>query len=165
MGDVEETVLPGVGIRYEFSTVDSERIGVLVHLSGRRELFTPLPDDPDAFDTVAHLDPDDARTLADLMGAPHIAERFDDLQQQVEGLAIDWLRLKDSSPLAGRSLKESAIHTETGVSIVAVIRSGVAVPAPAAEFVLESGDLVVAVGTPEGVAEVNELVRGSEHHS
>ena len=162
MADVEETVLPGVGVRYEFTTSDDEKIGVLVHHAGHSELFTTHPGDPDAFDTIAHLDVDDARTLADLLGAPRIAKQFDDLQQQLEGLAIDWLRLKEQSPLAGRSLQESAIHTRTGVSIVAVVREGDAVPAPLAGFVLEAGDLVVAVGTPEGVAQVHELVRGPE---
>jgi TrkA domain protein len=161
MADVEETLLPGVGVRYEFVTCDGEQIGVLVRHGGRRDLFAVQAGDPDASDTFAHLDVNDARTLADLLGVPHISEQLDAVQHEIEGLAIDWLRIKAHSPLAGRSLAQSAIHTRTGVSVVAVTRTGTATAAPGADFVLNTGDLIVAVGTPEGVAQLNELALGS----
>lgn len=162
MGDIEETMLPGVGVRYEFITSDGDQIGVLVRHNGRRELFSTDPGDPDACDTVAHLDVDDARTLADLLGVPHISEQLDAVQHEIEGLSIDWMRISNDSPLAGRSIAEAAIRTRTGVSIVAVTRSGNAHAAPGASFGLQAGDLVVAVGTPEGVTLLHELVRGPE---
>lgn len=161
MGDVEETVLPGVGVRYELLTGRGERVGVLVRHDGRRDLFAGRADDPDASDTFAHLEVDDARTLADLLGAPHIGERLDAVQHEIEGLAIDWVRIAPGSTLAGRSLAESAIHTRTGVSVVAVTRDGGATAAPRAEFGLEAGDLIVGVGSPEGVAQLNDLARGA----
>lgn len=162
MADVEETLLPGVGVRYQFVTGDGESIGVLVHHSGRRDLFAGQPGDPDACDTFAHLDVEDARTLADLLGVPHISEQLNAVQHEIEGLAIDWLRITDTSPLAGCSLAESAIHTHTGVSVVAVTRAGTAVAAPRADFVLEAGDLIVAVGSPDGIAQLHDLARGAE---
>ena len=161
MADVEETVLPGVGVRYEFVTNDGEHIGILVRHGGRRDLFAVHPDDPDAFDTFAHLDVDDARTLADLLGVPHIGEQLSAVQHEIEGLTIDWLRIKTGSPLAGRSLAESAIHTRTGVSVVAITRADSAVASPQADFVLEADDLIVAVGSPEGVAQLHELAQAS----
>lgn len=36
MPDVEETMLPGVGVRYDFLTEGGKRIGVISHFSGRR---------------------------------------------------------------------------------------------------------------------------------
>lgn len=162
MADVEETLLPGVGVRYEFITSDGERLGVLVRHGGRRDLFAGQPGDPDVCDTFAHLDIDDARTLADLLGVPHIGEQLNAVQHEIEGLAIDWLRISELSPLTGRSLAESAIHTRTGVSVVAVTRAGVAVASPQADFVLEAGDLIVAVGSPDGVARLHELAQASD---
>lgn len=159
MGDVEETLLPGVGVRYEFVTDDGDRIGVLVHHGGRRDLFAGQPDDPDVCETFARLDVDDARTLADLLGVPHIGEQLDAVQHEIEGLSIDWLHVKAGSPLAGRSLAESAIHNRMGVSVVALTRGKTAVTAPQADFVLEAGDMIVAVGPPEGVAQLHFLAQ------
>lgn len=83
MGGVEETLPPGVGVRYEFVTGDGDRIGVLVHHGGRRDLFAGQPDDPDVCETFARLDVDDARTLADLLGVPHIGEQLDAVQHEI----------------------------------------------------------------------------------
>lgn len=69
MTEVTETQLPGVGVRHEFTTVAGERVVVLSHRTGRRELAVYDRVDPDACTTALHLSPDDTRTLAELLGA------------------------------------------------------------------------------------------------
>jgi TrkA domain protein len=157
MRDVQETQLPGVGIRYDFVTSDGERIGVLVHRSGRRELFLYDRDDPDSCRAVVRLDPEDTRTLADLLGASHVSERLAAMQQ-IEGLAIDWVTIPPTSKAVGRTLRDAALRTETGVSIVAVVRGNETVPAPGPDFTLEPGDTAVVVGTPEGIERLASLL-------
>ena len=51
-------------------------------------------------------------------------------------------------------------RTRTGSSIVAVIRDGQSVPAPGPEFDLLAGDVIVAVGTVDGLASMRGLIRG-----
>jgi TrkA domain protein len=43
------------------------------------------------------------------------------------------------------------MRTRTGVSIVAVMRAGQVYPSPKPDFLLTSGDLLVAVGTTDGL--------------
>jgi TrkA domain protein len=50
-------------------------------------------------------------------------------------------------------------RTRTGASIVAVIRDGQSVPAPGPDFDLHAGDVVVGVGTSEGLATMRALIR------
>jgi K+/H+ antiporter YhaU regulatory subunit KhtT len=38
MAEVTETPLPGVGVRHEFTTAAGERLAILSHRTGRREL-------------------------------------------------------------------------------------------------------------------------------
>lgn len=157
MPDVQETQLPGVGIRYDFVTSDGQRVGVLVHRSGRRELLLYDRDDPDACRAVVRLDSDDTRTLAELLGASHVSEQLAAMQQ-VEGLAIDWVTVPPTSKAVGRTLRDAALRTETGVSIVAVVRGNETVPAPGPDFTLEPGDTAVVVGTPEGIERLASLL-------
>jgi TrkA domain protein len=49
-------------------------------------------------------------------------------------------------------------RTKTGSSIVAVIRGGESIPAPGPEFPLLVGDVIVAVGTVDGLATMRELI-------
>lgn len=158
MADVEEIQLPGVGVRYDFMTSERERIGVLVHRTGRRELLVYDTHDPDACAHVVRLDPEDTHTLAELLGTSHVSERLSELQQHIEGLTIDWLPVETTSACAGCTLREAALRTQTGVSIVAVVRGNETIAAPGGDFALQPGDTAVAVGTPEGIKELFRLL-------
>ena len=159
MSDIREVKLPGVGVRYEFETAERKRIGVISHRTGLREVYVARPDDPDEFKRVLELSPDDARTLAELLGATRVAQQLAELQQQIEGLVIDWLHLREDSVYVGRTIGDARIRTRTGVSVVAIVRGENAVPAPGPEESLASGDYLVVVGTPRGVEETVELLR------
>ena len=48
MVDVQETKLPGIGVRHEFVTDDGNRLAVLSHRTGRRDLLIYDSADPDS---------------------------------------------------------------------------------------------------------------------
>lgn len=160
MSQVTETQLPGVGVRHDFVTHEGDRIGVLSHRTGRRELLLYDRDDPDACRSVVHLDVEDTRTLGELLGASKVSESVAAVQQQVEGLAIDWITVGRGSAYAGATIADSELRTRTGVSIVAVVRGDSTVPAPEPSFALGAGDVAVVVGTPEGIATAFDLLQG-----
>jgi TrkA domain protein len=155
---VVETKLPGLGIKYEFVTTRGNRLGVVHHRTGRRELVVYDPEDPDSARDVVALSESDSRTLAEMLGGSRVAEELDRLQQ-VEGLAIDWLPLQGTSRFAGRPLGDTEARTRTGVSIVAIIREDQASPAPGPDFGLEGGDTLVVVGTPRGIEDLSVHLR------
>jgi len=159
MSEIHEVKLPGVGVRYEFETTEGRRIGVISHRTGLREIYVSRKDDRDEFDRVLGLAPDDARTLAELLGATRVAQQLAELQQRIEGLVIDWLPVREDSPYAGRSIGDARIRTRTGVSVVAIVRGEQALPAPGPEEQLHSGDYLVVVGTARGVEETVQVLR------
>ncbi len=158
MPEVEETHLPGLGVRYEFRTARGTRLGVVHHRTGRRELVVYDPEDPDTSRDVIALDPDDSATLAEILGGSRVSEHLDRLQQ-VEGLAIDWLPVSGASPFMDRTIGDTRARTRTGTSVVAVIRGDRAFPAPGPEFVLEADDTLLVVGTPRGIEELSVILR------
>lgn len=157
MTEVNETRLPGLGIRYDFVTGRGNRLGVLHHRTGRRELLVYDPKDPDACRDVIALNEDDSHTLAELLGGSRISEQVDHLQR-VEGLAIDWLGIGEGSPYAGKTIGDTQARTRTGVSVVAVLRGEEAFPAPGPEFGLRAGDTMLVVGTPRGIEDLAVLL-------
>lgn len=158
MPDVSETPLPGVGIRHEFTTASGEHLGVISHRGGRREIVIYDRNDPDACSSVLHLDSDDTRTLAELLGASRVSEVLATMTQQLEGLTIDWVLLSDGSGFVDKTIADGGIRTRTGASIVAVIRGDDTLPAPGPDFRFVSGDTLVVVGTPDGVSEARALL-------
>ena len=156
--EIHETPLPGVGIRHDFTTQDGRRIGVITRHGGRRNIVVYDRDDPDASREMARLEPEEAETLADLLGAPRITAALEDLQERIEGLAIDWLALRKGSPFVDRPMGDTQARTRTGVSIVAIIRDEKPNPSPGPDYVFRAGDVLVVVGTPEGVAALSAIL-------
>ena len=158
MSNVRETMLPGVGVRHEFETAGGERVAVLTLRNGRRELAVYAREDPDASTTVLHLSPSDTRTLAELLGATQVSEATTAVQQQVEGLAIEWLTLSAGSRFVGASIADGEFRSRTGASIVAILRGATTIAAPGPDQRFDPGDVLVAVGTPDGLAQLRNLL-------
>jgi TrkA domain protein len=55
---VEQTMLPGIGVRHDLVTSSGRTIGVVSHRSGRRDLLLYDVDDPDASATSVPLTDD-----------------------------------------------------------------------------------------------------------
>ncbi|MEZ5175107.1 MAG: cation:proton antiporter regulatory subunit [Acidimicrobiia bacterium] len=159
MDRIEESDLPGVGRRYEFTSGDDRRIGVIHHKSGRKEVFVSAPGDHDLCVVSLNVDGHDARTLAELLGGTSIAESLAELQQEIEGLLIDWLPVEEGTPYDDRTIGDAQIRTRTGVSVVAVVRDDEPIPAPGPQFHVAAGDILVVVGTAAGIETVRELLR------
>ena len=77
------------------------------------------------------------------------------------GSSLDWIRVAPDSEWAGLTLRTPRIHTNTGVSVVALLDGDNVTAAPGADDVLAPGSQVVAIGTPEGLERSRERLAGS----
>ena len=160
MVKLDETALPGVGMRYDFDGRYGKRIGVITHRDGRRELFVSLREDPDSCAQSIVLDEKESEVVADLLGGSTVTRRMAQSMQDIEGLAVDWLPFDAQSPFSGVPLGQTMMRSRTGASIVAIVRGGQPIPAPGPEVPLLAGDTVVVVGTANGVKRAAKLLNG-----
>ena len=156
--DVEETALPGVGLRHDLLLRGGRRLGVVSQVNGDRELVLYDEQDPDASHEVVHLTPQEAATLAELLGAPRVVERLARLREQVQGITTEGIILSADSPYARGTLGDTALRSRTGVSVVAVIRDSEVAASPSPAFPLRAGDRVIVVGTHDGVDAARRLL-------
>jgi TrkA domain protein len=160
MPEVRETKLPGVGVRHEFTAHDGTVVGVVEYHDGRSDVVVYDSEDPDVCSSMLHLDADDTRTLARLLGASELTAGVRDAQAEIEGLVFEWIKVPPGSSFSGRSIEEGQLRTRTGASVVAVLRADHSVPAPDSNFVIEADDTVVAVGTADGLAALRAILTG-----
>ncbi|MFC4061584.1 cation:proton antiporter regulatory subunit [Planomonospora corallina] len=156
--DIEQTALPGIGLRHEFTTRSGRRVGVVSHRTGRRDLVIYDKHDPDRACETVKLTDEEADALVELLGAPRIVQRLNALHEEVEGLVSLQFPITAGSPYAGRPMGDARVRSRTGASIVAVVRSGQVVASPAPDFRLEAEDIVVVVGSPESTSAVADIV-------
>lgn len=149
--NVEVTPLPGIGVRKDFALATGRRVGVVTHRDGKIELIVSKSDDPDACVASLPLNAEEAGALANLLGAPQLVAQLTEEQREVPGVNTKQLGIKNGSPYDGRTLGDTALRTRTSISVVAVMRAGQVHPSPTPDFTFTAGDLLVAVGTSEGL--------------
>ncbi|MDA0249618.1 MAG: cation:proton antiporter regulatory subunit [Actinomycetota bacterium] len=157
--DVKETLLPGVGLRYEFSNSDGDRISVIADRKGDFEVFLcTTPADPDKARRLFRLTDREAEALAQILGAPRIVESYADLTKEIPGLDAGQVEVGDHSPYAGHPLGDAKARTRTGASIVAIVRDEQVLASPGPAEVLQTHDVLVVIGTADGIAAVRHLI-------
>ncbi|WP_067846803.1 cation:proton antiporter regulatory subunit [Nocardia lijiangensis] len=149
--NVDVTALPGIGVRKDFEARSGRRIGVVDHRDGSIDLIVSKLDDPDACAAQVPLTSDEAAVLANLLGAPQLVAQLREDHRDLPGITTRQLPIADDSPYDGRALGETAMRTRTKVSIVAVMRAGQLHPSPGPDFTFAADDLLVVVGTPDGL--------------
>ncbi|MFI6369495.1 cation:proton antiporter regulatory subunit [Streptomyces sp. NPDC050546] len=153
---LSSTPLPGIGVRYDLTTRDSRRLSVVAHRDGHRTISAYRRDDPDACDLSVRLTTEEAATLIDALMPAHHTPNL--LSTTDLGLVAERIELPGSSHWNGRLLGESRIRTDTGASVVAVLRRTEAIPSPTPAFRLTGGDTLIVIGTREGVEAAAEIL-------
>lgn len=149
LSGVVDRTLPGIGHRYDLSSDDGTRVVVVVHHSGRRDLyvFTSGGDEPD--DAVTLTD-SQARTLGAILGGAYFKPAVvEELEAVIGGLVIDWVTLQARSRGVGRTIGELEIRRRTGITVVAILRDHVPHLAPDPTERLAADDQLVIAGRHE----------------
>lgn len=156
--EVSETLLPGVGIRYEFQTKAGQRVGIIVYREGNSEFVEYDRDNSDASRSLLELNEDEGEVIAEILGAPRFARKLADLTREIPGLHSEPIKLPSTSPVVGTRLGETHCRTLTGSSIVAIVRGDEIISSPTPDQLLLAGDVLVTIGTNSGVRKVRELL-------
>ena len=159
--DLEETLLPGVGVRYELRIRSGELLGIVVDREGGAAIAVYDARDRDRARGVVRLTAEEADAVAEVLGAARLTQRFADLSREVPGLESGRFPLPAGSPFAGRPLGETRARTLTGCSIVAIVRDTDVVASPGPDDVLQAGDVLVAIGSDSGLQQLERHLAGA----
>lgn len=159
--EIRETLLPGVGIRYEFSTEHGDRVGIVV---SRNEdafevvTYPPGDDDEEEARPAFRLTRAEADAVIEILGVPQLSERLADLTRDIPGLSAGEIDVPADSVYAGLTLGDTHARTRTGASVVAVVRGGRPIPSPSPDERLCPDDVLVVLGTHDGIAHLRRIL-------
>ncbi|MFI9604558.1 MULTISPECIES: cation:proton antiporter regulatory subunit [Streptomyces] len=153
------TPLPGIGVRYDLTTREQRRLSVVAHRDGSRTLSAYREDDPDACALSVRMTAGESAAVIDALMPSHHSPNL--LSTTELGLVAERVELSATSYWNGRLLGETRMRTETGVSIVAVLRRAEAIPSPGPDLRLAGGDTLIVIGTREG-ADAAAAILGRE---
>lgn len=143
---VHEEELPGIGRKFEILVGRGDRVDVVIHHSGRRDIYV-FERDAEEPRTVLRLNDDQARRLGSVLsGAYFKPAMVEEIEALIGEFAVDWVTLTDESPSTGKSINDLQVRKRTGMSVIAILRTGATITAPDPNEVLRSGDRLVVVG-------------------
>jgi len=143
------TPLPGIGVQYDLMTREDRHLSVVAHRDGARTVSVYRADDPDSCAQSLRLTGSEAGALIDALKPSHHSQSL--LYTSDLGLVAERVEVAAGSRWNGRLLGDTKMRTDTGASIVAVLRRAEAIPSPTPSFRLSGGDILIVVGTREGV--------------
>jgi CPA2 family monovalent cation:H+ antiporter-2 len=83
-----------------------------------------------------------------------------ELLRAIQGIEIVWMELNDSSHFIGKSIEDANICSQTGASIVALIRNKQLIANPKSMTVFKAGDRVGVIGDPEQIELFQNMILG-----
>lgn len=157
--DVSETDLPGVGKRFEVDLRSGGTAVVLVHNSGRRELFFREEPDADA-EELLELTDEEARVVGTIVEGAYFQPVGGSATATLIGddLMLEWYTLEADADIVGESIEEADVRNRTGATIVAIDRDGDVLQNPSPSFTFAEGDQLVIIGKQETQAAFQELL-------
>ena len=158
--DIREADLPGVGRKVALTTNDGDRLTIIIHNTGAREVYNFQKGEDFPFHAV-RLEDQEARQLSAILGGayfqPNAAASMDLVLEQ---LSIEWLKVGAEFKVAGKSIAELDIRKNTGASVLAVLRGKQVMANPEPTELIQTGDTVVVAGTPDQVNRFLAFARG-----
>lgn len=148
---VHEEELPGIGRKFELLGTKGERIDVVIHHSGRRDVYVFESDDEEA-DATAHvqLSDDQARRLGAVLSGVYFKPTIvEEIEKVIGEFVVDWITLSEESAAAGKTIADLQIRKQTGMSVIAVVRGTDVETSPDPYVPLAPGDRLVVVGPRE----------------
>jgi TrkA domain protein len=155
---ITESDLPGVGKKFEIELGGGEEMIVVIHNTGKREVFRRRDPDADSEKAFA-FDDDLARKIGSIIeGAYFQPVELDEVEVPLGEAIIEWHEVDPDSELAGVSLETASVRARTGASVVAIQRGEETIANPTPETRIEPGDTVVALGTREEQSNLTDLI-------
>jgi TrkA domain protein len=145
--DLQETRMPGVGVKYTLRLHGGGRIAVILHNDGTREVYWFRHVHDDEPRAVINLDDDEARQLGAVLGGAYERPKIvEELEMALGELSIEWVPVPDDSPAIGKTLAECAFRARTSVTVIAILREPEPVSGAQPGDTVQRGDTLVAVG-------------------
>jgi TrkA domain protein len=155
---IREADLPGVGRKYSLDLAEGKILSIIIHHSGRREIYLMEDPDEDEPAVIISLNDEEARKIGAIIAGSDYQPITDErMELLVNNLYVEWLKVDPVSPLANSTIRESEIKDTFGVTIIGIQRGKDIIGSPNADEMILPNDLLMVVGRRDQIRSLDDL--------
>jgi TrkA domain protein len=164
MSTISESKLPGVGYKFQIETASGDRLTIVIHDDGTRELYHFTEKRPDRVASVVTLTDSEARQVAGIVGGlTYVPKALPSEEIILDDLLLQWYTIKTGSACIGKTICDLRVRTITGASIVSIIEPDrVKRINPEASTVLNEGATLILAGDRRTITALRRLLEYGE---
>ncbi|MEK3971872.1 cation:proton antiporter regulatory subunit [Bacillus sp. FSL M7-0558] len=145
---VRETELPGTGHKAEMITRNNEKLAIITHDDGRREMYHFQEDDHEESISDILLNDEEARQIAAILGGMvYKPKALETVEVAIDKLMIEWFKIEKNAPAVQQTIGDLSVRQYDQVTVIAIVRKSYEkMLNPKPETVIEEGDTLVISG-------------------
>lgn len=160
MSTISESNLPGVGRKFQVETLSGDRLTIVIHDDGKRELYHFERKNLNRPASVLTLSDGEARQIAGIVGGlTYVPKALPTSEVVIEDLVLEWFTVPLGSVCIGKTIRDLQVRTRTGASIVSLIEPNRASRTnPEADTMLNEGATLILAGDRRSITRLKELL-------
>jgi TrkA domain protein len=160
MSSISEVFLPGVGRKFQVETLDGDRLVIVIHDDGTRELYHFTRKNLDRPASVLRLTDGEARRIAGIIGGlTYVPRNLPMAEVILEDLVLEWFIIEPEAACIGKTIRDLQVRTATGASIVSIVEPDQTKRTnPEAGTVLNEGATLIVAGDRRTINSLKRLL-------
>jgi TrkA domain protein len=160
MSTISESNLPGVGRKFQIEAASGDRLTIVIHDDGTRELYHFARKAPDKVASVVTLSDSEARQVAGIIGGlTYVPKALPSAEIVLEDLLLQWYTIEPGSACVGKTIQDLQVRKRTGASIVSIIEPDRAKRInPGPDTVLNEGATLILAGDRQTIGRLKHLL-------
>lgn len=156
---IKETELPGIGKKFQIETRSGDKMVIVVHDDGRREIYHFDSNDPEESISMVTLDDTEARCVAGILGGMvYVPKALETVEMALDDMVFEWYKVEKDAQAIGKTIGDLDIRKKTGAVIIAIIKKEEKVLNPGPEEIITPGATFVVLGDRKQVKACKELI-------
>lgn len=159
MAAIRESDLPGIGKKFQVVTVSGDKMVIVIHDDGRRDIYHFEENDPDEILSSISLDDAEARQVAAIIGGMNYKPKaLETVEVALDELIIEWIKVEPNYKSVGKCIADLHVREITGATVLAIVEKNKQKINPGPEDVIETGTTLVAAGVRKQIKALKELL-------
>ncbi len=158
---IHESDLPGIGRKFLIETRSGDRLVIVIHDDGRREIHHFSDEDPEDSISMVTLDDQESRQVGAILGGMVYAPKaLESVDVAFDDMVIEWYKVEPTYQSIGKTIGELEIRKYTGAAIIAIVnRNREKTINPGPEQIIKEGSTLVMLGERGQVKACKKLIQ------